>query len=121
MQRSCCLFKRLEECKYLGLFINKGGCEKCKGDKIFEAQQWLGRFAGVAKFRANKYEVIRGLWKDEAVPSIMYAMEVINWTADTAKKLEKIQNGVGRIALGANRYIGVVAIRVDMGWNTFEE
>ena len=26
----------LKECKYLGLCINKGGCEKYKGDKIFE-------------------------------------------------------------------------------------
>ena len=50
--------RKLKECKYLGLCINKGGCEKCKGDKIYKAQQWLGRLAGVAEFRANKYEVI---------------------------------------------------------------
>ena len=35
--------RRLKECKYLELCINKGGCEKCNGDKIYKAQQWLGR------------------------------------------------------------------------------
>ena len=66
----------------------------------------------------NYHELLLG---DVAVPSIMYAMEVIDWTADTAKKLETIQNGVGRIALAASRYTGVEAIRGDMGWSTFEE
>ena len=32
-----------------------------------------------------------------------------------------IQNVVGRVALGANRYVGVEAIRGDMGWSTFRE
>ena len=31
------------------------------------------------------------------------------------------QNVVGRVALGANRYVGVEAIRGDMGWSTFRE
>ena len=61
--------------------INEGRCDKCKRYKIYKAQQWLERLARVAKFRANKYELIRGLWKGVAIPSIMYGMEVIDWTA----------------------------------------
>ena len=32
------------------------------------------------------------------------------------QKLEVIQNKDGRVALGANRYVSVEAIRGDMGW-----
>ena len=48
-------------------------------------------------------------------------MKVVNLSAEYIKKLEGIQNKVGRIALGANGYVGVEAVRGDMGWSTFEE
>ena len=53
-----------------------------------------------------------------ARPSIMYGIEVIDWSAE---KLEPIQNGVKRILLKANRNTGVEAIRGVMGWSMFEE
>ena len=36
-------------------------------------------------------------------------------------KLKVIQNKMGRMALGVNRYVGVEAIRGDMGWSPFDE
>ena len=113
--------KRTEEYKYLGVTLNVRGCEKAKGEKIFKANQWYGRLASVARYRANKYLVVRELWKGMAVPSIMYGMNVMNWTECELQKLEMIQNKVGRVALGANRYVGVEAVRGDMGWSTFSE
>ena len=37
------------------------------------------------------------------------------------KQIETIQNKVGRLALGVNKFVGVEAIRGEMGWSTFEE
>ena len=32
---------------------------------------------GKINFRANKYEVMRGLWKGLAVPTVMYGLEIM--------------------------------------------
>ena len=113
--------KRTEEYKYLGVTLNVKGCEKAKSEKMSRANQWYGRLASIARHRANKYVVVRELWKGMAVPSIMYGMNVLNWTESELQKLEVVQNKVGRVALGANKYACVEAIRGDMGWSTFSE
>ena len=43
------------------------------------------------------------------------------WRMNELEKLEMVQNKVGRIALGANKYVVVETIRGDVGWITFEE
>ena len=48
-------------------------------------------------------------------------MNVMKWTKGELDKLEVIQNKVGRMTLGANRYVGVEVIIEDMGWSLFEE
>ena len=45
----------------------------------------------------------------------MYGMEVIPWTMNEVKKMETIQNKIGRLALGANKFVGVEDIRGEMG------
>ena len=112
---------RTNEYRYLGCVLNEKGCEPAKNDKIFKANQWYGRLGSVARFRANKYECIRGLWKGVAVPGIMYGMEVMHWTENELARLDVIQNKIGRVALGAKRWTGVEAVRGDMGWSQFGE
>ena len=68
----------------------------------------------MAKYRANKYLTVRELWKTLAVPSIMYGMNVFNWSECELQNLKIIQNKVGRIALGANNYGSVDVIRGDL-------
>ena len=55
-------------------------CEKTQHEKLFKANQWLGRLASVAKYRGCKNEVCRELGKGLAVPSIMYGAGVLIWT-----------------------------------------
>jgi hypothetical protein len=112
---------RTNEYKYLGMWVDENGCERSKREKMSKAQQWYGRLGSVARTRANRYEVVRGLWKGIAVPSLMYGMNVLKVSASECDKLEVVQNRVGRVALGANRYVGVEAIRGDIGWSTFIE
>ena len=47
----------------------------------------------------------------------MYGVNVMKWTNGELDKLEVIQNKVGRMTQGADRYVGVEAIRGDMEWN----
>ena len=109
------------EYEYLGMLVDEKGCENTKQDRISRANQWVGRLSSVARTRANKYEVVRGVWKGMAVPSLMYGLETMRWTKNDLDKLEVVQNKVGRIALGANRYVAVEAIRGEVGWSTFAE
>ena len=39
---------------------------------LMRANQWYGRVASVARMCANKYEVLRELWKSVAVPDVLY-------------------------------------------------
>ncbi|XP_045115935.1 uncharacterized protein LOC123507244 [Portunus trituberculatus] len=112
---------RTKEYKYLGIWLDERGCERTKQERIARTNQWVGRLGSVARCRANKYEVVRGLWKGVAIPSIMYGLETTVWTRKDLNRLEVLQNMTGRIALGANRYVTVEAIRGDMGWSTFRE
>ena len=113
--------KRTKEYKYLGVTLTESGSEKIMDDKVCKANQWYGRLASVARIRANKYEVLRELWKTVAVPNLLYGMNVLYWNECHMQKLEVVQNKVGRVALGANSFAAVEAIRGDMGWSSFSE
>ena len=43
----------------------------------------------------------------------MYGVNVLNWTESELQKLDVIQNKVRRVALEANRYACVEAIRME--------
>ena len=112
---------RTNEYKYLGINVCQNGFGKAKTDKIFKCNQWFGRLGSAVKFRANKYEVVRGVWKALGVPNIMYAAGVLPWNAGEFGKLEVAQNKIGRLGLGAKKMVGTETIRGEMGWSTFEE
>ena len=113
--------KRTKEYKYLGMWLNEDGSAKEMREKMFKARQWSGRLASVARMRGNKYEVLRNVWKTIAVPSLMRGLDVMPCTFGDCDRMDVIQNVVGRVALGANRYVGTEAIRGDMGWSMFRE
>ena len=65
--------------------------------------------------RVSKYEVIRGLWKRIAIPTIMYGTEITAMGKKEVKGLEIVQNKTARKGLGANRHVMIEALRGDMG------
>ena len=115
------VIRSTREYMYLGVKVSIEGCDKAKHEKLFKANQWLGRLSSIAKYRGSKYDVCRELWKGMAVPSIMYGASGLTWNDCEIQKLEAVQNKIGRVALGANGYAGVAAIRGDMGWSSFYE
>ena len=114
------IIKNTDKYKYLGFNVTKNGAMDIKTAKLFKARQWLGRLASMAKFRSNKYEMVRGLWKTVGVPDVLYGAGVIPWTRDEFNKLETIQNDIGRVALGATRIVAAESIRGEVGWSSFE-
>ena len=115
------ILNRVNKYNYLGVIFDEMGASGAKNNRIFRANQWWGRLCSTSKFRANGYEVTRGIWKSIAVPSLMYGMDVVPWSLSEVKKMDTIQNKIGRLALGANKFVGVEAIRGEMGWSTFDE
>ena len=80
-----------------------------------------GIINGKINFRANQYEVMRGLWKGLAVPSVMYGLEIVEVGGKEKRGLEIVQNRAARRGLGANRHVATEALRGEMGWSTFQE
>ena len=113
--------ENVSEYRYLGVLLSSNGCSKGKNQRLFKAQQWYGQLYSATKFRHNKYEIVRELWKGVTVPGILYAMNVLPWILDEIQKLEVIQNKVGRVGLGANKYSAVESIRGDIGWSSLLE
>ena len=94
------VIKQTKEYKYLGVKFRELGCDVCKDEKVAKVNQWWGRMHSAAKFRANKYDVVRCLWKGMGVPAVVHAANVLNWTQQDFDKLEVAQNKIGRVALG---------------------
>ena len=60
-----------------GMWVNPNGYEKGKNEKISLVNQRVGQLGSAARIRASKYDVLRGVWKSVAVPSVMHGMDVI--------------------------------------------
>ena len=63
---------KVDSNKYLGLEIDNKGLVKERNKLRNKAEKMYGIINGKINFRANKYEVMRGLWKGLAVPTVMY-------------------------------------------------
>ena len=111
----------VKEYKYLGLNLENLGLSKEKNMLRIKAEQKNAIINSKIGFRANKYEVTRGLWKGWAVPAIMYGAEIIDMGQNEIKGLDIVQNKMARVALGANKYAATEALRGEMGWSSFEE
>ena len=80
--------------------MDEEGSERTKTERISRANQRLGRLGSIARCRANKYEVVRGIWKGMAVPSVMYGLESMTWsTKDKSKNGSGAQRS-GQISFG---------------------
>ena len=92
--------KRTNEYKYLDIPVTVNEFDKARGEKGTKALQWWGMLSGLAKQRANKYEVIRGLWKAIAVPSIMYGVEAMDINGGELRNWRLFKTGWGDWCFG---------------------
>ncbi len=113
-----------EEYKYLGVWMDaklKGKTHMEKRiERAEEAKQrvgWMGRVNGVM-------ETERGavIWETMGLPTVNFATEV-SWkgTKSQQKKMDAVQEQVGRKILGANRSVASCAVMGELGWRTMTE
>ena len=110
--------------KYLGVWLD----QKMRGNVQMErmrekAEEWAGRTEWMSRVN-GQIEVERGrlVWELLARPSLEHAASVW-WTGGkvASKRLEAVQDRVGRRLLGASRSVAGVAVRGDLGWKKLEE
>jgi hypothetical protein len=81
----------------------------------------MGMMRNISTKVVNRYKIIRELWKGVAVPRSTYGYEVCKTTVKELDRMERIQNTVARIALGANSYTAVEALRGEMSWSKYRD
>ena len=88
-----------------------------------KAEEWAGKVEWMSR-KDGQIEVERGrlVWELLARPGLEHAAEIW-WPGGKAanKKLEAVQDKVGRRLLGASRTVAGAAVRGDLGWRKLEE
>ena len=79
-----------------------------------KAEKQMGILRSSSTFRANKYEVIRGIWKGVVVPMTLHGIETLHVRVKDSHSLETIQNKAARLRLGANKYNPSGTLRDEM-------
>lgn len=86
-----------------------------------KARKMMGMVINGKSREINKYEYGRCLWKGMAVPHCFYRSEITHYRAEDLRKLEAIQNQMGKWCIGAPRETAIEALRREMGWISFRE
>ena len=110
--------------KYLGVWLDQKMRGNVQMERLREkAEEWAGRTEWMSRVN-GQIEVERGrlVWELLARPSLEHAASVW-WTGGkvASKRLEALQDRVGRKLLEASRSGAGVAVRVDLGWKKLEE
>lgn len=110
------------EYKYLGIIIEsqRDYLKKQEKEVIATMNRKKGHVWHLARHSYNPYTVGKILWKTMAVPSATYANEVLCYTSNTTKTLERQQREVGRWILGGNLATANAAIEGEIAWSSFE-
>ena len=113
----------VEEYKYLGVTLSSKGdlFGRHKRGKELGMLRMLGMLKNVMTKHAGGYLIVRELWKGVGVPRSLYGYEVCKVSKEEIDKMEKMQNRVARLGLGANSYTAVEALRGEMGWSRYQE
>jgi hypothetical protein len=111
----------VNEYRYLGVLLSNGSdiLAKHKREKELGMLRMVGMMKMVASKNANAYMLIRELWKGVAVPQSLYGYEICKVTKKECEWMDRVQNRVGRIGLGANSFVAVEAIQGEMGWSRY--
>jgi len=59
-------------------------------------------------------------WKNVALPSFLHAMNVVSWTGEEMKNLQKIENGAMRKIMSARSYTPICVLRGEIGMSLME-
>lgn len=109
--------KVADRIKYLGLTINDSkNCFKIQKEQIIgKARKCANMAYSVVARSCSRLLIGKTFWKCVALPAIMYGANIIEFTKQEIRQLQRIENSVGRQILGAERYSQEAAIRGEIG------
>ena len=110
--------------KYLGLWFNRGMQGNVQVEKMAEkAEEWPGKMEWMSR-KDGQVEVERSrlVWELRARTGLEHAAVVWCPGGKTVnRKLEAVQERIGRRLLGASRTVAGAAVRGDLSWRKLEE
>ncbi len=110
--------------KYLGAWLDRRMRGNVKLEKMTEkAEEWAGKVERMCR-KEGQVEIERGhlVWELLGRLGVEHAVEIWWPGGKTAnKKMETVQERIGRRLLGASRTVAGAAVRGDLGWRNLEE
>ena len=108
------------EIKYLGIKItNKKLCFKEQiTESINKAQRMANVTYSVVEKSCNRLLISKTFWKGLALPTILHASEIIQYTKEDLNKLQRVENKVYRAILRVPSYTATGALRGEIGAST---
>ena len=107
----------VENIKYLGIKItDKRECFKeYKNDCILKARRFANMTYSTIANVCNKILIGKTFWKSIAMPSFLYAAEILEYTEEELKSFQRIDNQVYRAILELPIYTASSALRSEIG------
>ena len=105
--------------KYLGVPLNCSPYKffHCFNNQVKQrAQSYLSRVLSLIKTGPDQSNLAYTLWKQVALPSILYGAEVIPLTDGTIAEVERCQAAVGKFMLNLPRSSASVSAHLDAGF-----
>ena len=116
--------KVVEAMKYLGVLINNNFNDcfaEHKKRKIEMARKLANMTCSVVQRACDRLVIGKVYWKHVVVPSLLIGGGVVTWKKNELDQLQRIENGVWRMILGAPGYTPIVCLRGDIGAATMVE
>jgi hypothetical protein len=108
--------------KYLGIKLGRGRIYQYHTKGLLTG---VNRKIGMMKHQAygtsDPSWAGRVLWSRAVRPGILYGAEVVTYPQTMMKKLETVQNRVGRWISGVSRRTSCSGLRTELGWNRMED
>ena len=103
--------------KYLGIKItDKRECFKeYKNDCILKAKRFANMTYSTTANACNKILIGKTFWKSIAMPSFLYAAEILEYTEEELKSFQRTDNQVYRAILELSIYTASSALRSEIG------
>ena len=103
--------------KYLGITINdKKNCFQVQKEEMFSKARRLANMTyNVIEKSCSRMLIGKTYWKNVALPSILYGVNIIHLNKTDIGKLQRIENGVYRKILRAPPYAQEAALKGEIG------
>ena len=110
--------EKLEQFKYLGL-LQKFGANatiSCNAiNKLEKANMYKRNILRIKRLIPDRVDVYLAMWKNIALPSILYGLEAIPFDRIQEEKLEQIQISLGKCILGVRDSTANVVVYSELG------